>query len=284
MRTLTPLPSTTLSQVMSPTTTTSRRLLNRTSRNVRSRMGPRMTSSKMTSQSARRSLHHCSPRSEKMMRAVDDLFTLKTKVCRPVSRRPSVSRRDPLWNRLTHKFQTSDKFRATAQKVSKSGFFWNDKESRFSLIIEQRFKNTSSRPIMTEERSQNWRELSSLNEVRLIVLIKGTNNVVEINNFFMHNAQNKIENFVKLMREASMKWKNWSDFKAQHSTQFQGEDWSRIKILSWNLLARYRNWRIKFNCMNDLRDFRMLNQYAVDNPTLPVNLCLSLFIQILVEC
>ena len=28
----------------------------------------------------------------------------------------------------------------------------------------------------------------------------------------------------------------------------------------------------------------MLNQYAVDNPTLPVNLCLSHLIQFLVEC
>ena len=39
MRTLAPLPSTTLSQVMSPTTTTSRRLLNRTSRNPQARTG-----------------------------------------------------------------------------------------------------------------------------------------------------------------------------------------------------------------------------------------------------
>ena len=35
-------------------------------------------------------LHHCSPRSEKMQRAVDKLITLLTKVCRPVSRRLSV--------------------------------------------------------------------------------------------------------------------------------------------------------------------------------------------------
>ena len=89
------------------------------------------------------------------MRAIDELITLKTKACRPVSRRVSViERRDPLWNSLTHKFQTSKKFRATAQKVSKSGFFWNDKKSRFSLIAEQRFRNTSSRPIVTEEVSK----------------------------------------------------------------------------------------------------------------------------------
>ena len=86
------------------------------------------------------------------MRAVDELITLMTKVCRPVSRRLSVIERgDPSWNSLTHKFHTSEKIRATAQKMSTSGFFWNDKESRFSLTVKQRYENTSSRPIMTEE-------------------------------------------------------------------------------------------------------------------------------------
>ena len=38
-----------------------------------------------------------------MMRAVDELITLMTKVCRPVSRRLSVKERgDPLWNSLIH--------------------------------------------------------------------------------------------------------------------------------------------------------------------------------------
>ena len=76
MRTLAPLPGTTITQVMSPTTTTSQRPLNCTSRNPPARTGPwtRMTSSTMTTLSAWRSLHHCSPRSEKMMRAVDELI------------------------------------------------------------------------------------------------------------------------------------------------------------------------------------------------------------------
>ena len=34
-------------------------------------------------------------------------------------------------------------------------FFWNDKDSRFSLIVKQIFKNTNSRPIMTEEVSKS---------------------------------------------------------------------------------------------------------------------------------
>ena len=56
-----------------------------------------------------------------------------------------------LSNRLTHQFHVFEKFRATAQKVSKSGFFWNDKESRFSLTVKQRFKSTNSRRITIEE-------------------------------------------------------------------------------------------------------------------------------------
>ena len=73
-------PSTSLPQVMSPTTTTSRKLMNTTPRNPRSSSGPRMTSTTMTSPSARRSL----------MRAEDEPITLKKKVCRPVCSRPSV--------------------------------------------------------------------------------------------------------------------------------------------------------------------------------------------------
>ena len=39
--------------------------------------------------------------------------------------------------------------------MSKSGFFWNDKKSKFSLIVEQRFRNTSSKPILIEEVYRN---------------------------------------------------------------------------------------------------------------------------------
>ena len=56
--------------------------------------------------------------------------------------------------------------------------------------------------------STNSMELSSLNEMRLIVLIKETNNFVLINNFFMNNYWNKTGIFVKLMRKVSMRWKN----------------------------------------------------------------------------
>ena len=61
-------------------------------------------------------------------------------------------------------------------------------------------------------------ELSSLNEVTLIVLLQETDNFDEINKFFMYNYWNKSGIFVKLMRKVSLKWKNGRDFKAVHST------------------------------------------------------------------
>ena len=93
-----------------------------------------------------------------MQRAVDKLITLLTKVCRPVNRRLSVmlEQGDLLLISLIHYSQTSEKIRVAAQQMSKSGYFWNDRESRFSLIVKQRFKNTNSRPIMTEEAKIEW--------------------------------------------------------------------------------------------------------------------------------
>ena len=36
----------------------------------------------------------------------------------------------------------------------------------------------------------------------------------------------------------------------------QEEDWSRIRILSWNLLAEIQELQNEINCMNDSRDFQ----------------------------
>ena len=61
-------------------------------------------------------------------------------------------RGEPLFGpQLIHKFRAHKKVRDTGLKVNKLGLFWNDKENRFSLIVKQRFENTNSRPIMTEE-------------------------------------------------------------------------------------------------------------------------------------
>ena len=258
MRTLAPLPSTTLFQVMRPTTTTSRRPLNRTSRNPLARTGhwSRTTLSTMTTPSARRSLHHCSPRSEKMQRAVDELITLMTKVCRPVCRRLSVIERgDPLWNSLIHWSQTSEKIRAAAQKMSKSGFFWNDKESRFLLIIKQRFKNTSSRPIMTEEVFKNWKNKSSL--------------CGEI--YRAHQGDEQLRRDQQLLHEQLLEqnrnlreahWKSLNEM--EEMKRFQGSTFdtiSRRKLVEdrdtiLELTSKIQELQNEINCMNDSRDFQ----------------------------
>ena len=137
----------------------------------------------------------------------DKLITLLKKVYCPVSRCLSImlEHGDLFLMSLDHSFQTPEKIHVATQKMSKSGFFWNDRKSRFSLTVEQRFRNSSSKPIMTEEISKNWTKLLGPNEVRLIALFKETNNFDEINNFFMCNYWNKIENFVKLMRKVWMR-------------------------------------------------------------------------------
>ena len=122
--------------------------------------------------------------------------------------------------------------------------------------------------------------IESQKEENFAVLIKETNDFDKIINFFMKQNWDLREAHEK----SSVKWKNWSDFKAQHSTQLRGENWSKIEIPSLNSLARYRNHKMKSIAWTVREIFKMLNQYAVDTPTLPVNLRLSHLIQFLVEC
>ena len=50
------------------------------------------------------------------------------------------------------------------------------------------------------------------------------------------------------------------------------------------LTGKIQELQNEINCRMIQEIFKMLNQYAVDIPTLPVNLCLSHLIQFLVEC
>ena len=135
-----------------------------------------MTSLAMTSPSARRSL----------MRAEDEPITLKKKACRPVCRRQSVmiERGNPLFADLCPALK---KLRDTTLRINRLGLSWSDKESRLSLIVKQRFENTNSRQIMTEEVFKSWVKWSSLKKTKFVVLIKETNDADNIINFFMNS-------------------------------------------------------------------------------------------------
>ena len=99
-------------------------------------------------------------------------------------------------------------------------------------------------------------KFSSLKEEKSIVLIKETNDFEKINNFFMNNYWNKIGIFLKLMRKVSMRWKNWSDFKAQHSIHISRrklvEDWHAI----FELIGKIQDLKNEISYMNDSRDFQ----------------------------
>ena len=73
---------------------------------------------------------------------------------------------------------------------------------------------------------------------------------------FKDNYGNRNWNFVKLINEVLLRWKNYENFRVLHSTLWQDENSSRIRTLSWNSLAEYRNCKNEVNCMNDSKDFQ----------------------------
>ena len=151
-----------LSQVMNPTSSTistTQRLLTSSTRNNPATRCPRtcMTRSSMTTPSAERSFHHCLLRSEKIQRAVGKLFTLLTKACCQVSRWLSaLSEQGELFPMsLDPSFQTSGKIRRDSEN-EQMRILQQRQKSRLSVVVEQKFTNTSSKPIIVEEVSRNW--------------------------------------------------------------------------------------------------------------------------------
>ena len=174
-----------------------------------------------------------------------------------------------LFDSLIPKRQTKSVSRA--QIMSKSRSFKN-KNSRFSLIVKQRFVNTTNFKHIMTEIYKSWMKLSRFKEEKLIVFVKETNNIDEMNNFFMNNGGRKVGIFVKLTSGVSIGWKNWNDFMGPHSIHFG------IAILFLNSQVRFKNWRMKSIVWMIREIFKILNQYAMDIPTLPVNQCFSHFI------
>ena len=91
------------------------------------------------------------------------------------------------------------------------------------------------------------------------------------------------------LREAHVKSLNeMEELKRFQGSTFDG--FSRRKLVEdrdtiLELTAKIQELQNEVNCINDSEEIlKMLNQYAVDNPTFPVNLCHSHLIQFLVEC
>ena len=82
------------------------------------------------------SLHHCSLRSEKNQRAVDKLITLPEE---SLLSSQSLSVGHVRTGRPVNEFGSlisNARENPRRDSESKSGFFWNDKKSKFSLILQ----------------------------------------------------------------------------------------------------------------------------------------------------
>ena len=112
-------------------------------------------------------------------------------------------------------------------------------------------------------------ELLSLSEERLIILLHVMNNYDEINNFFMNNDQKN-----RNLREAHMNSLNeMEELKRLQESRVDESMRRRLKIktLLMNSQPRFRNYRMKLIIWTIRDIFKMLNQFAVDQPTFPVN-------------
>ena len=159
MRSLALWSTTHFSQVMSPsssTTTTSQRPLKFSSRSPPATPGPRtcMTPRFVTTPSAERSLHHCSVRSEKNQRGrrqayhslEESLLSSQSLSVGHVGTGRPVNEFDSLVSSVREnpcRDSENEQIRILLER---------QKEQILAVIVEQRFRNTNSRPIiMTEE-------------------------------------------------------------------------------------------------------------------------------------
>ena len=144
-----------------------------------------------------------------MQRAVDELITLMTKVCRPVSRRLSVIEQgDLLWDSLIHKSQTSEKIRAAAQKMSKSGFFWNAKRDQILADCQAEIRKHEFQADYDRRSIQKLNETIESQRGDIYRSYQGDEPFRRDQQLLHEQLLNKIGIFVKLLRKVSMRWKN----------------------------------------------------------------------------
>ena len=257
----------TSSQVMSPSPTTSWRLMSSPSQS------PWPTHSSLSKGSSRM-WSKMTPRSRICFTMHTEYMSItpSQKACLSVSRRrPCPSeRRDPL---ESEQGDLLDRVvRSYTLETHRLELCWTDRKSKSSPNARRRLRNTNSRLIMTEEVYENCDKLLNICKKNSIALkLKNFND--EINNFSMIGYYSKIRNFVKLIIKVSMKWKNYGNSRVLPSTPLQDENSSRIRSLFWNFRTRYRNCKMKLIVWMIQKIFRMLNQFAVEIPTLPVDKC-----------
>ena len=188
--------------------------------------------------------------------------------CRPVSRRSvghvrtratccSIS----LIHHGTSSMRAEDepitlKFCATAQKVSKSGFFWNDKQSRFSHPRSEKAR-IPSRLWQKKYLKVEWNDRvskKSCSSMRRTTSTRSTTSSRTV-------IEAKLGSPWSSWEKVSMKWKNWQSgyFFDTNARRKLLED----QILSLNSQATFRISRMKWIVWTIRGDFHDV-QHAVD--------------------
>ena len=102
--------------------------------------------------------------------------------------------------------------------------------------------------------------------------------------FYKKNYGDSTWNFVKTINKVLQKWRNYGNTRVLLSIQSQDESLSRTRTLFWNYQAEYMNYQMKLLVRMIVKVSRMLNQFVVEIPTLPVDQCHSHLIRYLEDC
>ena len=151
------------------------------------------------------------------------------------------------------RLMSSKKLRDTILRLNRLGLSWSDKESRFSLTVKQRFINTNSKPITTEEVFKSWMKRSSQ---------KGRN---------LSCSSRRRRQDQQLLHEQLLQ-QNW-DLREAHEKslnemeelkRFQGSTFDTIVIRKLvedrdtilELTGKIQELHNEINCRNDSKDFQ----------------------------
>ena len=221
MRSLTPWSTQHFSQVMSPTSSTvftSQRPLNSSSRSSPATVGPwtRMTWISMTTPSVERS-HHCSLRSEKNQAGRRQAYH---------SPEDSLSSQS-LFVGHVRTVRAVDEFHSLISDVRE-----NPSQNEQIRILLERQKEQILADCRAEIHKHEFqadydrRSIQKLKEVivsqreEINRALQGDEQLRRDQQLLLNNHWNRIENFVKLVRKISMRWKNWSGFQGSTFESF----------------------------------------------------------------
>ena len=232
------------------------------------RFGSSKTSITMSPQSVRCSLSH----------TVNKSITPSEKACLLVSRRRQfpIERCNPLlqqWQKATME-RSNPLLKQVKNKtldMHRLGPCWTDRGSKSAPAVRRRLENTNSRLITTEEVNKNQVKRSNRSKKNFIAL-KQKNFIDEINNFFMNSYWSKFR-----ITWSSPEKSQWNGRVKEGSTF---DTIARRKLVddqntTLELTGRIQELQMKLIVWMIREISKMLNQYAVDIPTLPINLCLS---------